>query len=386
MKNFKYINPTKIVFGKGRIATLKKEIPPNSAILMVYGGGSIKRNGIYQQVKEALKGFKMVEFGGVGSNPPLEYLLGGLELIKVYNIDFILAVGGGSVIDSVKFLAAASVLKEDEPRSLLYKKTLIKEAMPFGTVLTLPGTSSEMNSVAVITIEDTLEKRSIVGPALFPKFSILDPEVVASVPIRYIQNGLADSLMHVLEQYLTYPVNAIVQDRMAESILSSIIEIAPLILSEPGNYEHAANFMWCSTWAQNGLLEKGVPGDWTSHHISHELTALHHIDHARALVILFEAYFTFTFQNKKEKMAQYAERVWNIDADSTDEKAQKAIDKTIAFFRLLDIKTRLSDYTDNYENTAEIIAERFQKRGMTALGEHRNITPDNVMEIIKKSY
>lgn len=386
MNNFKFINPTKIVFGKGQISTLSKEIPANSNILMVYGGGSIKKNGIYKQTITALSDYNVIEFSGVSSNPEYEYLLDALELIKTKNIDFLLAVGGGSVIDAVKFLSAAAVLEGNNPNALFTNKSLIRKALPFGTILTLPGSSSEMNSVAVITVNKNHQKMSIVGPALFPKFSILDPSVIASIPKRYIQNGLADSLMHVLEQYLTYPVNAVVQDRMAESILKSIIEIAPLVLKKPDNYEYAANFMWASTWAQNGLLEKGVPGDWTMHHIGNELTSLYGIDHARTLVILFQQYLNFTFQNKKEKLAQYAEQVWDVNEGDTTEKAQIAINKTIAFFRSLSIETQLSAYTDNYTDTAKIIADRFRKRGMTALGEHKNITPDDVQRIVELSY
>src|SRR5690554_5577616 len=386
MQNFEFKNPTKILFGKGQIENLTKEIPEGANILMLYGGGSIKKNGVYDEVIKALPGFKVTEFGGIPANPEYSILIDALAIIKSENIDFLLAVGGGSVIDGTKFLSAAAVFEGNSSWDILTKRIRTTKGMPYGTVLTLPATSSEMNSDAVITRAETKEKLSMGGAGLFPVFSVLDPEVVKSIPKRQLENGLADAFMHVLEQYMTYPVGAILQDRFAESILQSIIEIAPKILENPYDYDTAANFMWCCTWAQNGLLANGVPTDWSVHLIAHELTALFGIDHARTLAIILPSHYNFTFESKKEKLAQYAERVWGVKSGSVAEKAKAGIDKTETFFHNLGINTTLSAYTNEYAGTAETIAKRFTQRGWKGIGEHRNLTPTDVANIVTNSY
>lgn len=386
MQNFEFKNPTKIIFGKGQIEKLSKEIPANAKVLMLYGGGSIKKNGIYDQVKNALNGFTVTEFGGIPANPEYEVLMQALQIIKTENIDYLLAVGGGSVIDGTKFLSAAALYAGDTPWDILTKAIRTEKGMPFGTVLTLPATGSEMNSGAVITRAETKEKFGMGGPGLFPAFSILDPQVVRSIPQRQLANGITDAFIHVLEQYMTYPDNAFLQDRFAEGIMQTLIEIAPTIMKDPSDYKAAANFMWCCTMALNGLIQKGVPTDWAVHAMGHELTALFGIDHARTLAIIAPGHYRYNFETKKEKLAQYATRIWGITQGSVDEKAKAAITKTEDFFHSLGIKTTLSEYTEHYQGTAEIIAKRFTERGWLGLGEHKSLTPADVQKIVTMSY
>lgn len=386
MLNFEYKNPTKIIFGKEQMEKLSKEIPQEAKILMTYGGGSIKKNGVYEEVKKALAGFNIVEFGGIPANPEYEVLLQALEVIKSEKIDFILAVGGGSVIDGTKFLSAAALYDGDSPWELLTNRVPIQEGLPFGTVLTLPATGSEMNSSTVISRKETQEKLAMGGPGLFPVFSILDPSVIKSIPERQLANGVADAFTHVLEQYMTYPAGALLQDRFAESILQTLVEVAPKIIKDPSDYEAAANFMWSCTMALNGLIQKGVPTDWAVHAMGHELTALYGIDHARTLAIITPSHYRYNFVHKQEKLAQYAKRVWGITAGSMEEMAQAGIEKTETFFHSLNIKTRLSEYTDTYEGTAQTISKRFTDRGWLGLGEHKSLKPEDVEKIVEMAY
>lgn len=386
MLNFEFKNPTKIIFGKGEIKKVSSEIPQGAKVLMVYGGGSIKKNGVYEQVKTALTGFDVIEFGGVPANPEYSILLDALEIIKRERISFILAVGGGSVIDGVKFLSSAALYEGNEPWDILEKSIRTTHALPFGTVLTLPATGSEMNSSSVISRKETKQKLGMGGPGLFPLFSILDPEVIKSIPQRQIANGITDAFTHVLEQYMTYPIGALLQDRFAESIMQTLVEIAPKIMSDPSDYNTASEFMWCCTMALNGLIQKGVPGDWAIHAMGHELTALYGIDHARTLAIIAPRHYEYNIESKKEKLAQYGERIWNIRSGSILEKAKQAIEKTEEFFNSLDIKTRLSEYTDNYENTGKFVEEAFIKRGLTGIGEHKSLTPADARKIVEASY
>jgi len=386
MMNFEFKNPTKIIFGKGEIEKIAKEIPADSKILLLYGGGSIKNNGVYEQVKTALKDFEIEEFGGIPANPEYAVLEKALEVIREQKITFLLAVGGGSVIDGTKFLSSAAEYKGENPWDILDKKIPTLKGMPFGTVLTLPATGSEMNSGAVITRAETKQKLTMGGPGLFPVFSILDPTVVKSIPEHQIANGLADAFTHVLEQYMTYPVGGLLQDRLAESILQTLVDIAPVILKNPSDYKAASNFMWSCTMALNGLIQKGVPSDWAIHMMGHELTALFGIDHARTLAILTGSHYTYNFESKKEKLAQYATRVWGVTKGSIDENAKEGIEKTVTFFHSLGIKTKLSTYTDKYEGTGAEIAQRFKARGMMALGENGTLTPIDAQKIVELSY
>ena len=386
MNNFEFKNPTKIIFGKDQIQKIATEIPKDAKILLLYGGGSIKKNGIYEQVTQALSGFEFEEFGGIPANPEYAVLLDALKVIKTKKITFLLAVGGGSVIDGVKFLSSAALYEGDDPWEILSNRIPTVEGMPFGTVLTLPATGSEMNSGAVITRAETKEKLTMGGPGLFPVFSILDASVVASIPERQIANGLADAFTHVLEQYMTYPINALLQDRFAESIMQTLIKVAPTILKDPSDYVAASDFMWSCTMALNGMIQKGVPTDWAIHMMGHELTALYGIDHARTLAIIAESHYTYNFEDKMKKLAQYAERVWNITEGNLESKALAGIRKTTEFYQSIGIDTKLSDYIDNYEGTAEEIARRFEERGMTGLGEHKKLTPTDAENIVKMAY
>lgn len=386
MNNFEFKNPTKIIFGKDSIEKIKNEIPEDAKVLLLYGGGSIKKNGIYDQVKTALSKVDLVEFGGIPANPEYAVLMDALKVIKDEKITYLLAVGGGSVIDGTKFLSAAALYEGDTPWDILKNNIATKEGMPFGTVLTLPATGSEMNSGAVITRKETQEKLAMGGPGLFPVFSILDPQVIASIPERQLANGITDAFTHVLEQYMTYPIGASLQDRFAESILQTLIEVAPKVIKDPTDYKATADFMWSCTMALNGLIQKGVPGDWAVHMMGHELTALFGIDHARTLAVIAPSHYKYNFEAKKEKLAQYGERVWNITEGSIDDKAYAAIDRTEAFFNKLGIDTKLSDYTKDYEGTAEKISQRFTDRGWLGLGEHKSLSPDKVEKIVKMAY
>ena len=388
MLNFELYNPVKLVFGKGEIEKLSTLIPKESKILVAYGGGSIFKNGIYDQVKTALEGFDVVEFGGIEANPYFETLMKAVEIIREQKIDFILAVGGGSVIDGVKFISAAAKF-EGNPLDILQKRIIFKEGadvvVPFGTVLTLPATGSEMNSGSVVSIKATQEKRDFGGSAMFPKFSICDPTVIASLPKRQLQNGVIDAYVHVLEQYLTYPHEGYLQDRIVESILQTLVEIGPKVVENPTDYALASNFMWSCTMALNGLIQKGVPSDWATHMIGHELTALYNIDHARTLAIIGPNLYRVLFEPKKEKLAQYGKRVFQLTG--TDEEiAREAIGATVAFYHTMGMKTKISENASNIENTADFIVNRFEERGWKALGERQNITLEKLREIVELSY
>jgi NADP-dependent alcohol dehydrogenase len=386
MLNFEFKNPTKIIFGKETISQLNKEIPSNAKILLLFGGGSIKQNGIYEEVKEALIGYEVIEFGGIPANPEYEVLVEALKIIKEQNITFLLAVGGGSVIDGTKFLSSAALYEGSDPWDILQKGNRTDVGLPFGTVLTLPATGSEMNSGAVISRRSTDQKLGMGGPGLFPQFSILDPKVIQSIPKKQLANGVTDAFTHVLEQYMTYPIGASLQDRFAESILQTLIEVGPIIIENPYHYETAANFMWSCTMALNGLIQKGVPTDWAIHAMGHELTVFFGIDHARTLAIICPSHYRYNFETKKAKLAQCAERVFGIHTGSVEEKATACIQQFEQFFHKLGIPTRLSAYTDNYLGTAERIEARFTERGLVGIGEHRSLTPADVRQIVSMSY
>ncbi len=387
MNSFEFKNPTKIIFGEGEIKKLSDNIPKNAKVLFAYGGGSIKSNGIYDQVIAATTSFEVTEFSGIEPNPHFETLMKAVELIREKDIDFILAVGGGSVIDGCKFISAAVHYGGDE-WDLVEKGLARKQdkVVPFGTVLTLPATGSEMNSGGVVTKAATQQKRTFGGPQYFPVFSILDPSVVQSLPKRQIANGIVDAFTHVMEQYLTYDHGSVIQDRMAEGILQTLVEIAPGVMENPKDLNLAGNLMWSATMALNGLLRLGVPTDWSTHMIAHELTALYNIDHARTLAIIAPNMYKKLFEDKKDKLVQYGNRVWNIQAESDNEIAEKAIEKTVEFFHSLGIDTRLSDYTKEYEKTGEKVFERFTERNWLGLGERQKVGPQIAKEIVEMSY
>lgn len=383
MENFIFYNPVKILFGKGQIANIAAEIPADARILVTYGGGSIKTNGVYDQVKLALAGRNVTEFGGIEPNPHLETLLKAVEVVRKEGIDFLLAVGGGSVLDGTKFIAAAVPFVGD-PWDILAKQASVTAAVPFGAVLTLPAIGSEMNTNSVVTKWETQEKLYFSSPLVFPRFSVLDPETTFSLPPRQISNGIVDAYTHVMEQYLTYPVNAPLQDRMAESILKTLIEEGPKTLANPQDYDARANVMWCATMALNGLIGVGVPQDWATHMIGHELTALHGLDHAQTLAIVLPSTLTIRRDRKWQKLLQYAERVWGIVDGSEETRITDAIAQTRNFFESVGVRTRLADYGVGLD-TIPVIIDRFEKRGFVALGEHQDVNPEVVEKILALS-
>ena len=385
MLNFDFYNPTHILFGKGRIADLNKLIPKDAKVLLLYGGGSIKKNGIFDEVISALGDRNICEFSGIEPNPTYENLLNAIELVKAKKIDFLLAVGGGSVIDSAKFIAAAALIDTGEPWSILEKRgTNIVDALPFGTILTLPATGSEMNSGSVVTRRSINAKMSFNSRHCFPKFSILDPTKTFTLPIRQIGNGAVDAFIHVMEQYLTYPVNSPVQDRFAEGLLKTLIEEGPKALIDPENYDVRANLMWCATMALNGVISTGVPQDWATHMIGHELTALHGLDHAQTLAIILPSMLRIRREAKREKLLQYAERVWDLHVGNDDTRIDAAINQTQAFFEQMGVKTHLSDYALGSECIAPILSA-LESHRMVTLGEKRDVTLEVSRQVLELS-
>jgi NADP-dependent alcohol dehydrogenase len=381
MYNFEFKNPVKIIFGKGTISKVSAEIPKNVKVLMTYGGGSIKINGVYDQVKNALKDVELLEFGGIEVNPHYETCMKAVEIVKAENIDFLLSVGGGSVLDATKFIAAAARFEKGDPWEFILRRKKVEDAVPLGAILTLPATGSEMNESSVITRISTQEKMSFSSPHVLPKFSILDPQCVYTLPDKQIANGVVDAFIHTIEQYLTFPVNSPIQDRFAESILTTLIEEGPKVLANKLDYDAAANFMWSATVALNGWISPGVPQDWATHMIGHELTAFHGIDHARTLAIVLPGVMNIKRENKREKILQYGKRIWGITEGSEDDKIDAAIAKTIAFFESLGLPTTLSAYNVGEETIAKIVA-RFEKRPYK-LGEKADIDYKQVEEILR---
>ncbi|HRS82850.1 MAG TPA: iron-containing alcohol dehydrogenase [Smithellaceae bacterium] len=383
MNNFTFYNPTKILFGEGRIQDIAEEIPKEAKILMTYGGGSIKRNGVYDEVREALRGFAMEEFGGIEPNPTFETLMRCVEAARENQTDFLLAVGGGSVIDGTKFIAAA-VFHEGDPWEIVasYGKKA-KRSLPFGTVLTIPATGSEMNNGAVVTNRALNAKLPFMHASLFPKFSVLDPTKTYTLPPEQIGNGVVDTFVHVTEQYLTFPVNGKLQDRFAEALLLTLIEEGPRALAEPKNYDVRANLMWCATLGLNGLISVGVPQDWATHMIGHELTALRGLDHGKSLAVVLPVLLKMRAREKKDKLLQYAERVWGITAGEDAARIDAAIEKTRDFFERMKVPTRLCAYNIGADVIPEVI-ENLKAHGMVKLGENRDITPELVESMMKQ--
>jgi len=382
MYNFEYKNPVKIIFGKKTIPKVANEIPKNSKVLLIYGGGSIKKTGVYDQVKNALQDFNLLEFGGIEPNPHYETCMKAVDLIKKENVNFLLAVGGGSVLDATKFIAAAALYEGKDPWDFFTKRFIVepKAAIPLGDILTLPATGSEMNGNSVITRVSTQEKMAFGSPKVMPQFSILDPECIFTLPDRQVANGVVDAFVHVMEQYLTFPVNSPLQDRFAESILQTLIEEGPKVLANRNDYDAAANFMWSATLALNGLIGSGVPQDWATHMIGHELTAYHGIDHARTLAIVLPGMMHIKREKKKDKILQYGERIWGITKGTYNERIDKTIEKTVEFFISLEVPCRLPEY-DVPPETIEKIKTRFNQRN-SKLGENSDIDYNEVEEIL----
>ena len=381
MKNFQFSNPTKILFGKDQVDNLPKEIPANSKVMIMYGGGSIKKLGLLDKVKDVLKGYELGEFGGIEPNPAYETLLKAVEIVRRDKYNFLLAIGGGSVIDGTKFVAAAAPYTESDPWYLLAQGKPVKTALPVGTILTLPATGSEMNANAVITRKSESVKMNLYSKRIFPVFSVLDPVYTYSLPRKQVSNGIVDTFMHVIEQYLTFPADAKIQDRFSEGILLTVLEEGPKALSEPENYDVRANLMWASTMALNGLISTGVPQDWATHNIGHELTTLFGLDHAQTLAVILPALLQVQKEQKRAKLLQYAERVLNIKDLPDDEKIDAAINKTRDFFESVGVPTRLSHYGITKADIAKV-TEALKTHGMVKLGEKRNVTPEVATEIL----
>lgn len=368
MQNFTFQNPTKLIFGKGTIAKITKEIPSDKNIMITFGSGSVKKNGVYDQVIAALKGRSYIEFWGIEPNPSVETLREAILLGKEHNIDFLLAVGGGSVIDGTKLISSAIPYNGD-PWDLVQNPALINKMIPHATVLTLPATGSEMNRGAVISNKATHEKCAFYSS--YPQFSILDPEVTFSLPDYQIACGIADTFVHVIEQYLTVNNQSVLMDRWSESILQTLVEIAPQIKSNPKNYDLMSQFMLCATMALNGFTAMGVSQDWATHMIGHELTALHGLTHGHSLAILLPGTMEVMKSQKWNKILQLGERVFQIHNGYEEHRIQETIEQTERFFRSLGLPTRLHEVEIGEESIQKIKTKFLLQQ--TLLGENGNI-------------
>lgn len=381
MRNFRFKSPTQIVFGKGTIAKLDELISQDEKILLTYGGGSIFKNNVYEQVKTALGDRQVIEFGGIESNPTFETLMKAVEVGRREKVTFLLAVGGGSVLDGTKFIAAAIPYEGDDPWDLLSKNAKVIRAIPLASVMTLPATGSEMNSGAVISRKSTQEKLSFGDWKLAPQFSNLDPETTYSLPKNQIRNGIVDSYIHVMEQYLTYPVVTPLQDRQAEAILKTLVEESDAILAEPADYDARATYMWSATQALNGNLSCGVVTDWATHGIGHEITAFYGLAHAETLAIVYPALIRYKKEQKREKILQYGQRIFGLCELPGHDLIEEAIRATEVFFHRIGMPTRFSDYGIDAQEAAQRIRDRLMDRN-TKLGEHRDIFPEDVYKIL----
>lgn len=383
MNNFEFQNPTKLIFGKGQISKLKENIDVKSKILLTYGGGSIKKNGVFNQVRQALADHVVFEFGGIEPNPKFDTLMNAVKLVKEESIDFILAVGGGSVIDGSKFICAAAKFPGDDCWDILAKRTPFTEALPLGTVLTLPATGSEMNMFAVVSRGE--DKLGFGHPALYPKFSILDPQVTFTLSEKQLGNGIVDAFVHTTEQYLTNNINTPIQDRFAEGILSTLIEEGDKCIQIKDDYDSRANLMFSATMALNGLIGSGVTHDWATHLIGHELTALYGIDHARTLAVILPSLLRVQSESKKEKLLQFAERVWDLEGGKPEDRINQAINMTEDFFNRMGLPTKLKFYKLEKSDFSKIV-EAVQNHIPESLGENKDIDREKMFKILEGAY
>lgn len=381
MENFSFVNPVKIIFGKDTIQKIKGEIPAGNKVLIVYGGGSIKKNGVYNQVIQALTGYEIHEYSGIEPNPHYETCMKVVDVIKEKSIDYVLAVGGGSAIDATKFIVAAACYDAGDPWDILSKGAKIKKALPFGTILTLPATGSEMNNGSVVSRISTQEKLSFASSKVYPKFSVLDPTTTYTLPPRQVGNGVIDTFVHITEQYLTYyEGDSMVQDKLFEGLLKVLVADGPKALETPTNYDVRANLMWASTWALNGWFGQGVPQDWATHMMGHEITAFYGLDHAQTLAIILPGVMSVMKHQKSKKIIALGCEVFGIlevDAEVAIAKTIKAVED---FFEKMGVKTHLSDYGLGDE-AIEKVCNRMKER-QWKLGETGSITPDVVREIL----
>ncbi|MBI5726875.1 MAG: iron-containing alcohol dehydrogenase [Ignavibacteriales bacterium] len=388
MYNFNFYNPTRIFFGKEQLGKIDQFVPAEAKVLITFGGGSAKKSGLIDKVKAVLGSRTVFEFGGIEPNPRYETLVKAVEVIRSEKIDFILAVGGGSVIDGTKFISLASFYAGDSRDLLKFgfmpiPRETVNKVVPFGTVLTLPATGSEMNHGSVISYEHG--KFPVMCELAFPRFSILDPTITFTLPKIQVANGVVDTFVHTTEQYITFPVDARIQDRIAEGILQTLIEIGETTIAEPENYDARANLVWSATMALNGIIGTGVPQDWTTHMIGHELTALFGIDHGQTLAIIYPAVLAVRREKKRAKMLQYAERVWHITEGSEEERIDLAINKTREFFESLGIKTHLSEYGVS-KDKIPVIVEQLKAHGLTALSETQDLSLEISQKILETAF
>jgi len=383
MLNFSFSNKTRIHFGTQQIAQVSNEIPLDAKVLITYGGGSIKSNGVYDQVISALSEHTVFEFSGIEPNPSYETSMKAVALVKQESIDYILAVGGGSVIDASKFIAAAALFN-GEPWDILSKGATVEAAIPLGAVLTLPATGSESNSGAVISKLSTKDKLPFLSAHVMPQFAVLDPSVMNSLPNRQLSNGIVDAFIHTTEQYLTYDVNGKLQDRFAEGILLTLIEEGPKLFTDEKTDDVNGNVMWSATQALNGLIGSGVPQDWATHMIGHEITATYKLDHAQTLAIVLPRMMWEMRETKQDKLLQYASRVWGINEGDTESRIKAVIEKTEQFFHSVQMKTRFSDYQLG-EEVVDVIIEQLERHGMTQLGEKQLVTLQHSRNILTAS-
>jgi NADP-dependent alcohol dehydrogenase len=382
MLDFNFYNPTQLVFGSNRLAELDQLVPTNAKVMITYGGQSAKKFGTIDKVRDSLGDRDIIEFGGIEANPKYETLIEATEVVKREDIDFLLAVGGGSVMDGTKYIALAAMHGTENYAGILqhgFAPVPVTDALPVGCVVTLPATGSEANAFGVVTVNG--HKAPFMSPLVFPVFSFLDPELTLTLPSKQISNGVTDAFVHVVEYYLTYPVNAKVQDRIAEGVLKTLIEDGPVTYQDNSDIEARQNFIWSATTALNGSIGAGTPGDFATHMIGHELTGLFGIDHGRTLAIVLPSLLRERKDKKREKLLQFAERVWDINEGSDDEKIDLAIDKTEAFFQSMDVPTKLSDYEIDDEGIEQVVTN-LEKLGMTALSETGDLTLDIVRKIL----
>lgn len=385
MQNFDYQNPTHIVFGQNRLAELDGLVPQDARVMVLYGGGSVKKYGTLDRVLSGLGSRTVIEFAGIEPNPRFETLMRAVDIVRAEKIDFLLAVGGGSVMDGTKFVAAAALYTGEETDLLShgFAPLPISQALPLATVATLPATGSEMNMGAVISYQGG--KCPVMSPLLYPKFSVLDPTLTYSLPATQVANGIVDAFVHVLEQYVTCPAGAEIQDRTAEAILTALIEVGPKTLANPEDYEARANLVWSATSALNGFIGVGVPQDWSTHMIGHELTALFGIDHGQTLAIVLPSLWEVRQEQKCDKLLQYAERVWGLYESDDESRIHEAIARTRGFFEALGVKTRLSDYGVTRDQI-ESVVQALEEHGMVALSETADLTPEVSREILHRAF
>jgi NADP-dependent alcohol dehydrogenase len=384
MENFEYFNPVKIVFGQGTISELQRLLPKDKKILMLYGGGSIKSNGVYDQVVKALEGFDFIEFGGIEPNPHYETCMKAVEIVKKENIEFLLSVGGGSVLDGTKFIAAAAKWDKGDPWEIPLKKLPLEDALPLGSVITLPATGSEMNCGAVISRVSTHEKFHFIDPHVFPQFSIIDPATTFTLPEKQTINGIVDTFVHVMEQYMTRDVNTPLQDQLALGIIKTLIQEAPKVLENPEDYDVRANLFWCATLGLNGLIACGAVQDWGTHMLGHELTAIYGLDHARTLAAVMPSLWRWKKEAKADKLVKYGSEVWEIDTSDKDAAAELAIHLTEEFFHSIKMPTKLAAYGIDAKEAAAEVMRRFEQQG-ALYGEDLDIDCNAAFEIISHS-